>query len=457
MNTIQQLYRPIESLLFSTSSPFTVLTGDEIIQESKGEQSSNVAKLPRIFLDQFDLRNLLANSAWIDQDIKELAASLNNINTFTTDDMRLGHAFYQKYGHLTHRDDARSVAINWSSDLKRALSHVNQKALKGRILHIGCDKHYEAPVLHSNASSVVLVDIAEKLLQRAISVTKCEKSIVTRAEKLYGIGDASIDLYVALRVFCSTGFDAEAAIKQASRVLKKGGSILISVSNGYKAIDNTILPGQVIGIPPVLDFSRPFKETLVILNLLFNTGFRELFLVPGETELFLGGTLFQSLQIQNQEPILHTDGLDYIPLCFYSERMPTVWLGSFSPHSIIIDGIAWPTIEHFFQANKFSQPFLRKSIELCESPIKAKQFAWSYDSEKRKDWTSVRIPIMQRGLKAKFDQYPNLKKTLLATKNRDLIERSEDDLFWGFSLEGEGANRMGNLLKYLRKNYKSGG
>jgi len=41
---------------------------------------------------------------------------------------------------------------------------------------------------------------------------------------------------------------------------------------------------------------------------------------------------------------------------FYTKTMPFWGLSNFSPPGIKVKGIFWPTVEHFFQAQKFSDP-----------------------------------------------------------------------------------------------------
>ncbi len=60
---------------------------------------------------------------------------------------------------------------------------------------------------------------------------------------------------------------------------------------------------------------------------------------------------------------------------------------------------------------------------------------------------------MRKVIKAKFDQFPNLRALLLKTNNTELIEDSTDS-YWGTGEEGNGKNRLGFLLMELRSIYK---
>jgi len=84
-----------------------------------------------------------------------------------------------------------------------------------------------------------------------------------RAERLAAIADAKYDLYCALRTYESVFFDVRASMKEARRVLKPGGCIVISVSNGYLTSDGGIVRGQIRG-GGLLDVFAPWKMLLEI-------------------------------------------------------------------------------------------------------------------------------------------------------------------------------------------------
>ena len=60
---------------------------------------------------------------------------------------------------------------------------------------------------------------------------------------------------------------------------------------------------------------------------------------------------------------------------------------------------------------------------------------------------------MMIALRAKFDQYPELKQLLLSTAGNGLVEHTENDNYWGDAGDGSGLNRLGDLLVELREYY----
>ena len=71
----------------------------------------------------------------------------------------------------------------------------------------------------------------------------------------------------------------------------------------------------------------------------------------------------------------------------------------------------------------------------------------------RPDWEEVKENIMMIALRAKFDQYPELKQLLLSTAGSGLVEHTENDNYWGDAGDGSGLNRLGDLLVELREYY----
>jgi ribA/ribD-fused uncharacterized protein len=119
--------------------------------------------------------------------------------------------------------------------------------------------------------------------------------------------------------------------------------------------------------------------------------------------------------------------------------------------SFTIDGVVWKSSEHYFQSQKFpDDPALQEAIRNTETPAFAKLTATTRGKGKvRQDLPQVRDSIMSRALYAKFTQNPELKKLLLSTGQRKLIDATLTDNYWGIG-PPEKRNKMGELLEELR-------
>ena len=66
------------------------------------------------------------------------------------------------------------------------------------------------------------------------------------------------------------------------------------------------------------------------------------------------------------------------------------------------------------------------------------------------EWSTKKVPRMARVIDAKFRQNRDLRKKLLETNPRSLIEESNTDAFWGIGKKGNGHNMLGILLMATR-------
>lgn len=126
------------------------------------------------------------------------------------------------------------------------------------------------------------------------------------------------------------------------------------------------------------------------------------------------------------------------------------WLANYSPHSIVLDGETWPSVEHCYQAGKFKNSAIRRQIRLAATPAAAKAIAQRHRSERRPDWKEVKDGTMKRAVRAKFEQHPELGAQLLALGSRRIVEESHVDAYWGSGADGHGENRLGKILMALR-------
>jgi ribA/ribD-fused uncharacterized protein len=136
---------------------------------------------------------------------------------------------------------------------------------------------------------------------------------------------------------------------------------------------------------------------------------------------------------------------------FYHSDQPWGELSNFSRHPVFLHARIWPTVEHYYQAQKFADTPHEEVIRRCPTPMLAKQRAREIaEASRRPDWSIVKEQVMLQGLRAKFLQHPDLRSTLLRSGNRLLVEHTEHDNYWGDAGDGTGRNRLGHLLMQVR-------
>lgn len=136
---------------------------------------------------------------------------------------------------------------------------------------------------------------------------------------------------------------------------------------------------------------------------------------------------------------------------FYSSNEPYGQFSNFAPYPIEVDHRVWPTVEHYYQAQKYPGTTEQELIRRAETPKAAATLGRGLAHLYRADWDSLKESVMLEGLRAKFSQHGPLRAELLATGDALLVEHTARDDFWGDGGDGSGANRLGILLMRIRE------
>jgi ribA/ribD-fused uncharacterized protein len=171
-------------------------------------------------------------------------------------------------------------------------------------------------------------------------------------------------------------------------------------------------------------------------------------------ELFSGDLLMTSFSIP---------GTHIAVTPFYDKSRPLYCLVNFSQHAITIDGVNYPTTEHYFQAQKFndqvndkSPAFLAEVKKRGNGPAEAlavaREWTKNWNDAQKKQWYARNEIVMEQALRAKLKQYPTISQELINTGNSCLVEDTSErnEPIWGWGNDGAGTNKLGILWMTLR-------
>ena len=127
---------------------------------------------------------------------------------------------------------------------------------------------------------------------------------------------------------------------------------------------------------------------------------------------------------------------------------------NFSSFAIEWKGVLWPTSEHVYHSEKFDNEDLKNQIRNARSAHEALKLAQANIGKYRKNWDSIKLDIMKQILRAKVDQHPYVKKKLLETGDKELVEDSWRDAYWGWGPNKDGENHLGKLWMEVRAELK---
>lgn len=123
------------------------------------------------------------------------------------------------------------------------------------------------------------------------------------------------------------------------------------------------------------------------------------------------------------------------------------FMSNFVPVWVVLDGAAYRSVEHAYQAAKTIYPDQRVQVACAPTAGKAKRLGQQLTI--RDDWEDVKLGVMEALLRQKFANDP-FKSGLLATEDAYIEETNTwGDIFWGVC-NGIGENHLGQLLMKLR-------
>ncbi len=140
---------------------------------------------------------------------------------------------------------------------------------------------------------------------------------------------------------------------------------------------------------------------------------------------------------------------------FYSKSERYFEFSNFSAHGVELRDAWWPTVEHFFQAQKFEDEDYRKRIRRALTPKEAKTLGRTRDFPILADWDTLRDEIMLEAIRKKFTTHAEIRELLLATGDEELIENAPTDYYWGCGRTGTGQNKLGQILMQVREELRS--
>lgn len=128
---------------------------------------------------------------------------------------------------------------------------------------------------------------------------------------------------------------------------------------------------------------------------------------------------------------------------------------NFAPFQFEYDGVLYSTLEHAYQSLKFlaTNPELAEKIRLLCSPAEVFEYTRETIVKEQVDpgWDDKKIEIMEMLSRSKLEQHPIIKRALVATGHKTIVEMNDADDFWGWGEDHKGRNELGKVWMRLRE------
>ena len=162
----------------------------------------------------------------------------------------------------------------------------------------------------------------------------------------------------------------------------------------------------------------------------------------------LPGRSSRSMQINNVEELkawIAAGGVpDYLHFWGHTPAQAQLadksCLSQWFPSPFSLAGVRYATAEHYMMAQKaalFGDTRVQARIVAAERPSEVKKLGREVANFDARVWEAARAAIVFDGNYAKFSQKPALRKFLLATGERIIVEASPVDRIWGVGLASD--------------------
>ncbi len=135
---------------------------------------------------------------------------------------------------------------------------------------------------------------------------------------------------------------------------------------------------------------------------------------------------------------------------YFSRSDPDDLLGTHAPLSFFLDDKQWPTVEHYYQANKFDNDDTQNKIRLAPTAQKARKLGRTRFSKRRSNWREIKTTVMTRAVYIRAKTHSQCQQALAELSDKRLVENSNYDYFWGCGRDRRGKNNYGELLMKIR-------
>ena len=125
-------------------------------------------------------------------------------------------------------------------------------------------------------------------------------------------------------------------------------------------------------------------------------------------------------------------------------------LSNFSAFRVTFDGQTFDTSEAAYHYQRFTDAEDRRGVQYANSAHEAFRYAQDCKAYQRPDWDQIKVRVMKDILRAKVQQHEYVRRKLLATGDRVLVEDSWRDDFWGWGPNRDGQNMLGKLWMEVR-------
>lgn len=135
----------------------------------------------------------------------------------------------------------------------------------------------------------------------------------------------------------------------------------------------------------------------------------------------------------------------------------------FSPHTahaVELDGVVYPTLEHAYQCQRYTDENIIEEIRKASSPLKAWQISAKYKHLQTPKFGSGdhKLGVMKKLMRLKALQHKEVRQALIDSGDLKIVKHivtyPPGDGYWDDGEDGGGLNHTGKLWMEIREEIK---
>jgi ribA/ribD-fused uncharacterized protein len=133
-----------------------------------------------------------------------------------------------------------------------------------------------------------------------------------------------------------------------------------------------------------------------------------------------------------------------------------IYFSPYTAHTIEIDGVVFPTVEHAYQCQRYTDPKIIEEIKNAKSPVKAWETSSKYKRLQIPEFKNeeYKLQVMKKLMLLKALQHEEIRKALIDSKDLKIVKHivtyPPGDGFWDDGEDGNGLNHMGRMWMEIR-------
>jgi ribA/ribD-fused uncharacterized protein len=134
-----------------------------------------------------------------------------------------------------------------------------------------------------------------------------------------------------------------------------------------------------------------------------------------------------------------------------------IYFSPYTAHAIEIDGVIYPTVEHAYQCQRYTDEQIKNEIRSAHSPVLAWEASSKYKHLQIPEFKQeeYKLKVMKKLMKLKALQHAEVRKALLDSGDLKIVKHivtyPPGDGFWDDGEDGKGLNHIGRMWMEIRE------